>query len=184
MTKSTAISAQEAPVRLVYKLTLSVTDPEGTIGYVAGKKAIVADLGGELGKVAIALCNESAKAEYYCGTLFNYQAATSLLKGDGWRLPTKEQCEELTKNKSRIKFEKSGVRITLGSNSVFFPYGGWMEGGSYKEQTSAVYLWTSTVGSLDTEHHYSVHFDQPRSEIYITDHYDDCCQNVRLFYTL
>ena len=103
------------------------------------------------------LCTGSA------GTIFRYNAsdgktvlgpeddiATNLL-GDGWRMPTKEECQELRENVTGQSAVRDGVAgalltSTKNGNSIFIPLAGFYEGSSLPN-TSMAYLWTSTVSS-------------------------------------
>ena len=79
----------------------------GTIGTLNGREAIVVDLGGTIGKVAVAIMNvgaEGQQAKYAsvtCGTKFNLGDANDPDKNgltDGWYVPSKAEMEALKKN--------------------------------------------------------------------------------------
>ena len=105
------------------------------------------------------LCTGSA------GTIFKYKAsdgktvldseddiATNLL-GDGWRMPTKEECAELGDD-TKVTWEVvtvdgvTGTRIRSKTtdNYIFIPLSGVISGTS-TSNTNFAYLWTSTVSS-------------------------------------
>ena len=105
------------------------------------------------------LCTGSA------GTIFKYKAsdgktvldpeddiATNLL-GDGWRMPTKEECAELGDD-TKVMWQPvtvngiTGTRITSKTtdNSIFIPLSGVISGTS-TSNTNFAYVWTSTVSS-------------------------------------
>lgn len=97
----------------------------GTIGTLDGREAMVVDLGGSIGKVAIALENVGATAEDAFGTRFSitsgatnfYDPETYKLK-DGWYVPSQD---ELTALKSLLvwKSDNSAVYYTSHSDLQF-----------------------------------------------------------------
>ena len=97
----------------------------GTIGTLNGREAMVVDLGGSIGKVAIALENVGATAEDAFGTRFSitsgatnfYDPETYKLK-DGWYVPSQD---ELTALKSLLvwKSDNSAVYYTNHSDLQF-----------------------------------------------------------------
>ena len=97
----------------------------GTIGTLNGREAMVVDLGGSIGKVAIALENVGAIAEDAFGTHFSttsgapnfYDPETYKLK-DGWYVPSQD---ELTALKSLLvwKSDNSAVYYTNHSDLQF-----------------------------------------------------------------
>ena len=79
----------------------------GTIGTLNGREAMVVDLGGTIGKVAVAIMNvgaEGQQAKYASvtfGTKFNLGDANDPDKNgltDGWYVPSKAEMEALKKN--------------------------------------------------------------------------------------
>ena len=103
------------------------------------------------------LCTGSAS------TLFKYTASdgktvlesqddiANLLLGNGWRMPTKEECQELREHvtgEAAVRDGVAGVLLTSteNGNSIFIPMGGYNTGSSLSN-TNMVYLWTSTVSS-------------------------------------
>ena len=97
----------------------------GTIGTLDGREAMVVDLGGSIGKVAIALENVGATAEDAFGTRFSttsgatnfYDPETYKLE-DGWYVPSQD---ELTALKSLLawKSDNSAVYYTNHSDLQF-----------------------------------------------------------------
>ncbi len=97
----------------------------GTIGTLNGREAMVVDLGGSIGKVAIALENVGATAEDAFGTRFSttsgatnfYDPETYKLE-DGWYVPSQD---ELTALKSLLawKSDNSAVYYTNHSDLQF-----------------------------------------------------------------
>ena len=97
------------------------------------------------------------------GTIFRYTPSdgktvlesqddiANLLLGNGWRMPTKEECQELREHvtgQSAVRDGVSGALLTstVNGNSIFIPMGGYYTGTSLTNEAMA-YLWTSTVSS-------------------------------------
>lgn len=102
-----------------------------------------------------ATCNLGSSYPDYRGTLFElgmeYQGDTATaLWGKDWRMPTKEELQELMDSCS-WEFEKNrqGFLVTgRNGNSIFLPAGGFKSGDrDYLNYGSGVYLW----GSRDLE---------------------------------
>ena len=82
--------------------TLTAESEVGTVGILAGREAMVVDLGGSIGKVAIALENVGATAEDAFGTRFSttsgatnfYDPETYKLE-DGWYVPSQDELSVL-----------------------------------------------------------------------------------------
>lgn len=103
------------------------------------------------------LCTGSAS------TIFRYTASdgktvlesqddiANLLLGNGWRMPTKEECQELREHVTGQSAVRDGVAgalltSTVNGNTIFIPWCGYYMGTSLSNATMA-YLWTSTVSS-------------------------------------
>lgn len=103
------------------------------------------------------LCTGSAS------TLFKYTASdgktvlesqddiANLLLGNGWRMPTKEECQELREHVTGESAVRDGVAgalltSTVNGNTIFIPWCGYYMGTSLSN-TNMAYLWTSTVSS-------------------------------------
>ena len=102
-----------------------------------------------------ATCNLGSNYPYYRGTLYElsmeYQGDTATaLWGKDWRMPTKEEFQELMDSCS-WEFDKNsqGFIVTgRNGNSIFLPAGGFKSGDrDYLNYGSGVYLW----GSRDLE---------------------------------
>ena len=71
--------------------------------------------------------------------------------GGSWRMPTKDEMQELLDNCNRTETMQNGVdgyKLTskINGKSIFFPLSGYYYGSSYYSSTS-VYSWTSSPGS-------------------------------------
>lgn len=125
--------------------------PEGTIVVYNGREAIIVDLGGKIGKVAVATKNVgAANANRYKGTKFSYTDAMNPSKtglSDGWYVPSKEEMDALM---SRLTWNTlktgpwdgtiAGAEINFGTTSLFLPAAGY---NTSADNTQSVY-WTST----------------------------------------
>jgi hypothetical protein len=109
-----------------------------------------------------ATCNLGSNYPDFRGTLYElsmeYQGDTvTTLWGKGWRMPTKEEFQELMDSCS-WEFDKNrqGFLVTgRNGNSIFLPAGGFKSGDrDYLNYGSAAYFWT---GSRDLEY-----TDEPR----------------------
>ena len=93
----------------------------GTIGMLYGREAMVVDLGGTIGKVAIALENVGATAEDAFGTRFSttsgatnfYDPETYKLE-DGWYVPSQD---ELTALKSLLQWKSDYSAVCYKNHS-------------------------------------------------------------------
>ena len=76
---------------------LSDNVSEGTVGMFYGREAVIVDLGGTLGKVAIATKNIGASADNPNGETYTYNEATaSDFLTDGWYVPSMEELYQLS----------------------------------------------------------------------------------------
>ncbi len=81
--------------------SLNLYSPVGTIGTVKGREAMVLDLGGTIGKVAVATMNVGAASVSDYGSDFNIADVNDPSKNgltDGWYVPSKEELDALFDN--------------------------------------------------------------------------------------
>lgn len=194
---SDAAQALSAPVRLVCKVALTADDPVGTIGMIDGREAMVVDLGGSMGKYAIALRNEGATSENDYGTYYEGDDSYKAFKSGSWCLPSKEELEAFYNiNKNYMTFVTSGsskgVALTFGNNQLFLPYGGYVdEYGRLSDTGSLFGCWSSTETSYTSSDHGSHHTYFMYYVLTLSsstkgiERYDHICKmNVRLFHKL
>lgn len=101
--------------------TLTAESEVGTVGILAGREAMVVDLGGSIGKVAIALENVGATAEDAFGTRFSttsgatnfYDPETYKLE-DGWYVPSQD---ELSALKSLLAWKSDNSAVYYKNHS-------------------------------------------------------------------
>lgn len=78
---------------------LTWDSPVGTVGMLDGRECVVVDLGGNVGKLAIATNNVGASSPTAKGTEMTWQDAVNHQNredwGIGWRLPSQEEIEAL-----------------------------------------------------------------------------------------
>lgn len=92
-----------------------------------------------------------------------YDAATQLM-GAGYRMPTKEECEELVNSTdwdvvtidgvSGMKFSKKGDSDTY----IFIPFAGRCEYGEFNSVTDDAYLWTSTFAEWEDAYCFTCYY--------------------------
>lgn len=97
--------------------------------------------------------------------------------GDGWRLPTKEEFEELLTQctwKWVSNGYKKGYEISRMGRSIFIPTAGCEFGDSYYGTGSYGYYWTSCLTSFYTNCAYSLYINRNEKEI----GYDERCYGL------
>lgn len=133
---------------------LSDASPEGTVGMLNGREAIVVDLGGTIGKVAIATVNAGGTAPY--GRLFYYSNAINPEENgltDGWYIPSKDEMDAL---KDRLTWAYpipyqgellAGGIISVNEmgTSLFLPAAGYYYNNNTVSRGSTCAYWTSTT---------------------------------------
>lgn len=109
---------------------LNWDSPEGMTGTLDGRECVVMDLGGSVGKVAVAKKNIGATSETDYGTYFYWTDAlaqqNSNAWGAGWRMPHKEEVEAFVTRALAIRELSSEIGLLrVGEISpIYFPYGG------------------------------------------------------------
>ena len=104
--------------------SLTMLSPVGTIGTLDGREAMVVDLGGTIGKVAIATKNVGATNVYDYGTPFSAEDALDSDKNgltDGWYVPSDL---ELTLLYPKLDFNKARTGLewmVTGNSKLTFP---------------------------------------------------------------
>ena len=141
----------------------NLTSPytEGTVGVIAGLPAIVIDLGGTIGKKAVALMNTGALCPEHYGKYYTFANQSSDLKDD-WVVPTQAELTALA-DKTNAWVTQNGVNgglFTIGSEKLFLPAAGFYDNNSTPTLINATwgYYWSST--STTTEGYaYSLQFN-------------------------
>lgn len=90
---------------------LTTNTPVGTIGMVGGREAMVVDLGGTIGKVAVATRNVGAASVSDYGAEFDIDDVNGPSKNklsDGWYVPSKEELDALFAN---LDFNEAGTGL-------------------------------------------------------------------------
>lgn len=146
--------------------TLTSGSAEGTIGIVGGLPAIVVDLGGTIGKKAVALMNVGATWPEDYGTYYTYENRASGLS-NYWYVPTKDELEALAA-KTKAWGALNGVNgctFTIGGNTLFLPAAGYRENGSSLLFVSTDgYYWSSM--EIDTSLAYYLDVDNSGAATY------------------
>ncbi len=87
-------------------------------------------------------------------TLFSKYDAAHHFRGGGWRMPTKEECEELLKECiicwCITQDRKYGYLLTgPNGNHIFLPANGYRQGTSLQHYEKICYYWSSSNGEYD-----------------------------------
>jgi hypothetical protein len=149
-----------ASVTLMKLPTLSSSE-EGSVGVIGGLPAIVVDLGGTIGKKAVALMNTGALCPEHYGKYYTFANQSSELK-DYWVVPTQAELKALA-GKTNAWVTQNGVDgglFTIGSEKLFLPAAGFYDNNSTPTLLNDTwgYYWSST--STTTEGYaYSLQFN-------------------------
>lgn len=150
-----------ASVTLMKLPTLNGSSEEGSVGVIGGLPAIVVDLGGTIGKKAVALMNTGALCPEHYGKYYTFANQSSELK-DYWVVPTQTELKALA-GKTNACVTQNGVNgglFTIGSEKLFLPIAGFYDNNSTPTLLNDTwgYYWSST--STTTEGYaYSLQFN-------------------------
>ncbi len=152
--------------------TLTSGSDEGTIGVVGGLPAIVVDLGGTIGKKAVALMNAGATWPEDYGTYYSFENRASGLS-NGWYVPTQAELyvkvnDEVTGGLAKISNSwttQNGVNgrlfTIIEGKTLFLPAAGLDDGDNDPHDFLFVstdgYYWSST--NYYDDEAYSLNFD-------------------------
>ena len=122
--------------------TLTSGSDEGTIGVVGGLPAIVVDLGGTIGKKAVALMNAGATWPEDYGTYYSFASLPTL--SNDWYVPTKDELDALAGISGTWGAPNgvNGCTFTIGGNTLFLPAAGLDDGDNDPHD----FLFVSTYG--------------------------------------
>ena len=131
------------------KDSITADSPVGTIGFLAGRKAMVVNLCGK--KYAVALMNEGATADSGAesnGSYVDYDEASSFFHDsvlNVWRVPTMEEMKALTDNTREYDSTTPAVKFVSAGGAISFPLAGLYssEAGGIVESGHGLY-YTST----------------------------------------
>lgn len=100
---------------------LTADSPVGTIGTINGREAMVVDLGGEIGRVAVATMNEWATEDNpYGPTNTLYYVQTHYSPQNNWYLPSKAEMNAL--NELLVpNSQNTGLEYNVGENTLLLP---------------------------------------------------------------
>jgi hypothetical protein len=150
-----------ATVSMTKLANLNGSSEEGTVGVIGGLPAIVVDLGGTIGKKAVALMNTGALCPEHYGKYYTFANQSSELK-DYWVVPTQAELKALA-GKTNAWVTQNGVDgglFTIGSEKLFLPAAGFYDNNSTPTLLNDTwgYYWSST--STTTEGYaYSLQFN-------------------------
>ena len=131
---------------------LTSSSAEGTIGIVDGLPAIVVNLGGTIGKKAVALMNAGATWPEDYGEYYTYANLSSAVSS-GWYVPTEDELDALI-TKSNAWTTLNGVNGRLFEGQLFLPAAGFIDNEYLVETETGLkgvstwgYYWSSTPSS-------------------------------------
>lgn len=118
------VTQANVPFTHVYRPSLTVNDPVGTIGTLYGRDAIVVEIGGI--KKALALYNEGVSADNPNG-MINYLCFDGTLESpvelnDGWRLIYKDEWNMLAANYALAEYKEDVSAFKIADTIVEFPF--------------------------------------------------------------
>ena len=129
--------------------TLTSGSAEGTIGMIGGLPAIVVDLGGTIGKKAVALMNAGATWPEDYGTYYSFANLPTL--SNDWYVPSKDELDALAGISSTWGTLNgvSGRLFTIATGkTLFLPAAGYYDNNNSNGLslvTSDGYYWSSTL---------------------------------------
>ena len=172
--------------------TLTAESEVGTVGILAGREAMVVDLGGSIGKVAVATKNLGATGVNDYGTIIESNEdydPSSLALTDGWYVPTIAELAAL-KNMFQLKEDNTGYEYKVEESVLTFP-------GCPKEiGVNTMYVGKYLSSSKPNTRYHSLAFAIPMTQITIGDnsgsnfpcairpfHKMPLVENCRIYYT-
>ena len=170
--------------------TLTSGSAEGTIGVVGGLPAIAVDLGGTIGKKAVALMKAGATWPEDYGTYYTFENRASGLS-NGWYVPSKAELDALSDISSTWGTLNgvNGCKFTIGGNTLFLPAAGLDDGDNDPHDFLFVsyegYYWSLTEVDNESTLAYALHLDNdPSFIIQSLSWYKTDGLTVRPFHTL
>ena len=146
------------------------SNPESSIAAVKEVRESV-DLGLS---VKWATCNVGASAQDEKGNYLSWEEASETNWGDGWRIPTMEECRELIDECTWTGTVQNGVTgyIVTGpnGNSIFLPFCGFRYGNAIVHPDASSNYWTSTFYDESLDFVYV---------LYVSKYADVSCQEYR-----
>ena len=137
-----------ATVSLTKLSELTSSSTEGTVGVIGKLPAIVIDLGGTIGKKAVALMNTGALCPEHYGNYYTFANQSSGLS-NSWYVPTQAELTALA-GKTNAWVTQNGVNgglFTIGSEKLFLPAAGYYDTDDtpgFLYVTTWCYYWSST----------------------------------------
>lgn len=132
---------------LTNDVPLTKDSPVGAIGPIDGREAMVVDLGGSIGKVAIATKNIGASSATAAGSYLNFSDAKTAMGTSGWYVPSKNELLALIGiPNSRVGSCQEWV-IGTGDNQhkLYFNWAGCYDTNGNK--SDGIYYWSGTEHS-------------------------------------
>ena len=123
----------------------------------------------------------NASDSYYQGTenpLASSADTATQVMGEGWRMPTKTETQDLYNNASYFWVSYNGVNGGVyysysSGNVLFFPAGGYIDDNGFNDKGSYGFYWSSTPYSTISA--YDLYFDYDRGNLVHTKMRHDGC---------
>ena len=146
--KATLTNGKNYTATVAMKKLSELSSTEGAVGVIGNLPAIVIDLGGTIGKKAVALMNTGALCPEHYGEYLTFANRASGLS-DGWYVPTQAELTALA-GKTNAWVTQNGVNgglFTIGSNTFFLPAAGLDDGDNdpsdFYNVSTFGYYWSS-----------------------------------------
>lgn len=121
-----------------------------------------------------ATCNVGAETPEAYGDYLSWDNAASAAAnwGDGWRVPTKDEWEELLNNTTNTWVTQNGVNGRLftasNGNSMFLPAAGWHSGSYLNGAGRTGYYWSSSISHGGPYRRWHLSFDSDGYSVWNT----------------
>ena len=158
--------------------SLTMLSPVGTIGTLDGREAMVVDLGGSIGKVAIATMNVGATNVNDYGTPFSAEDALDSDKNgltDGWYVPSDL---ELTLLYPKLDFNKARTGLewmVTGNSKLTFPGKYYSDGGG---RYTGSYVSSSVIEEDEMKKVYAFYFQLDNAITYKNNGYTPSQEDI------
>lgn len=146
--KATLTNGKNYTATVAMTKLYELSSTEGAVGVIGNLPAIVIDLGGTIGKKAVALMNTGALCPEHYGEYLTFANRASGLS-DGWYVPTQAELTALA-GKTNAWVTQNGVNgglFTIGSNTFFLPAAGLDDGDNdpsdFYNVSTFGYYWSS-----------------------------------------
>ena len=130
---------------------MSTLAPVGSVNTMWGREAVIVDLGGSIGKVAVATQDAGALPGYISGPIYSFtEAFADNFLSDGWYIPSAEELYQLSRictwDAANKKYYYHNTEI---GGILSLPANGWDTGNGWENKDEiGFYLTSNTSGDL------------------------------------